>query len=212
MQKVFIQKSTHLFSGFTLVELLVVISIISVLASVIFTSLQGVRDKARAAKAASDGDAFKKAVEFYHDQMGFWPPDTGRGDDPGLVKTLPWRPDNPSFSLPLPACAPGPEYCPSGWNQLVQQKWSGPYLQSWPLTPWGGLYDYNYWPQGATRYPDLLQSGQPCVIPPGIYIGIQGDRNNENRISESMERYLLDQKIDSDGCLDGEAQLILMRL
>ena len=99
-----------------------------------------------------------------------------------------------------PACP----QCPVDWITQVQNKWRGPYIGSWPSTPWGGKYDYNYWPAGASRY--------GCTIPAGIYIGVQGDYNDNNMIPADAEQQLLNQKLDSDGCLDGESQMILYGL
>lgn len=185
--------------GFTLVELLVVISIISLLSSIVLTSVNSARDKGRVASAISTADAMRKAVEFYNDQMGFYPPDLGRGWDPGLTRALPWNPDTGDTTIP--SCG----QCPAGWDTIAQQRWSGPYLGSWPrFTPWNGKYDYNYWPTGTDRY--------GCTIPPGVYIGIQRDYADVNPISAKAEQIMLDARMDADGCLNGEAQIILFRL
>lgn len=186
-------------SGFTLIELLVVISIIGLLSSTIFASVNLARQKGGFAQAISNARALKTAAELYNDQMGFFPPDVGRGWDPGFMKALPWNPDTGATAIP--ACA----WCPTGWDTIVQQRWNGPYLASWPnFTPWNGKYDYNYWPSSSVRY--------GCTIPPGVYIGIQRDYADANPISQQAEQLMLDQKIDNDGCLNGEAQLILFRL
>ncbi|MBI3420876.1 MAG: prepilin-type N-terminal cleavage/methylation domain-containing protein [Candidatus Sungbacteria bacterium] len=185
-------------TGFTLIELLVVISIIGLLASIVLASLNSAREKGKAAQAMSNAGAFKRAIEFYNDQMGFYPPDMGRGWDPGFMKPLPWNPDTGATSIP--SCG----HCPAGWDTLVQQMWSGPYLQSWPsVTPWNGKYDYNHWPSGSSRY--------GCNIPAGVYIGIQRDYADINPISPVAEQLMLDQGIDGDGCLNGEAQVALFR-
>ena len=186
-------------TGFTLIELLVVISIIGLLASTILASVNLARQKGAFAQAVANGKAFKTAVEFYNDQMGFFPPDTDRGWDPGFTRALPWNPD--TGATVIPACA----WCPTGWDTIAAARWNGPYLASWPnVTPWNGKYDYNYWPSGSVRY--------GCTIPPGVYIGIQRDYDDLNPISAQAEQMMLDQRIDNDGCLNGEAQLILFRL
>lgn len=186
-------------TGFTLVELLVVISIIGLLSSTIFASVNLARQKGGFAQAIANAKALKTAAELYNDQMGFFPPDTGRGWDPGFMRALPWNPDTGATTIP--ACA----WCPAGWDTIAQQRWNGPYLASWPnFTPWNGKYDYNYWPSGSVRY--------GCTVPPGVYIGIQRDYADVNPISQQAEQLMLDQRIDNDGCLNGEAQLILFRL
>jgi prepilin-type N-terminal cleavage/methylation domain-containing protein len=52
-------------NGFTLIELLVVISIISLLSSVVLTSVNGARAKARDARRIADLKEMQKALEFY---------------------------------------------------------------------------------------------------------------------------------------------------
>ncbi len=186
-------------AGFTLVELLVVISIISLLSSIVLASVNGAREKGKVAQAVSNADAIRKALSFYNDQMGFDQLVISRRWSPGLTHALPWNPDTGATTIP--PC----DQCPAGWDTIVQQRWNGPYLASWPqFTPWGGKYDYNYWPSGASRY--------GCTIPPGVYIGIQRDYADVNPISQKAEQIMLDQKMDADGCLNGEAQIILFRL
>lgn len=59
--------------GFTLIELLVVISIISLLASIVFTSLNSARAKARDARRRTDLRQLQTALEFYFDANGSYP-------------------------------------------------------------------------------------------------------------------------------------------
>lgn len=194
------QKRLHKsLTGFTLIELLVVISIIGVLASVVLASTQSTREKGRAASAVVSAKALARAAELYNAKMNFYPPDVGRGWDPGFMQPLPFNPDTGASIIPV--CA----WCPPGWDTLASQQWDGPYLSSWPrLTPWNGKYDYNYWATGTVRY--------GCSVPAGVYIGIQRDYADINNISTAAEQWMLDQKTDSDGCLNGEAQILLFRL
>lgn len=59
--------------GFTLVELLVVISIISLLSSVVVASVNSARAKARDARRVSDLRQIVTALEFYYDTYGTYP-------------------------------------------------------------------------------------------------------------------------------------------
>lgn len=59
--------------GFTLVELLVVISIIGLLASVVLTSLNSARSKARDAKRIAEKRQVILALNSYYSSNGTWP-------------------------------------------------------------------------------------------------------------------------------------------
>jgi len=60
-------------SGFTLIELLVVIAIIGILSSVVLSSLNSARAKARDAKRLSDMHQMQVALELYHNSFGVYP-------------------------------------------------------------------------------------------------------------------------------------------
>lgn len=189
--------------AFTLIELLVVISVIGLLASVVLIALNSAREKARVAAVALTQRQLQKAVELYFDQMGFYPPDVGRGWDPGFAKPLPYNLDNGLDCNVSPADCPVCGQCPADWITRVQANWRGPYAV-WPATtPWNGEYDYNYWAAGTDRY--------GCLVSPGIYVGAQGDYANANTIPPGAEQELLNKQLDSDGCLNGESQMALQK-
>jgi prepilin-type N-terminal cleavage/methylation domain-containing protein len=60
-------------SGFTLIEMLVVIAIIAILTGIIMTNLVGSRAKSRDAKRASDLSQIALAIEQYFDRCDVYP-------------------------------------------------------------------------------------------------------------------------------------------
>jgi len=188
-------------TGFTLIEILIVVVIIATLATVTIVSLNipARFQQTKINAAMADASALKAATQLYFADMGFYPPDVNRGVDPGFTQPLPNRPDGSSGDMGI-ICY----NCPANWQTIVAQKWRGPYLVTWPAsTPWGGKYDYNYWRDGQTRY--------GCVVPPGIYAGIQGDYDNNNTVPQSAEQEMTSRGYDADGCVNGEVELILIK-
>ncbi len=59
--------------GFTLIELLVVIAIIGVLSSIVFSSVNGARAKARDSKRRQDMISLRTALELYRVSNGVYP-------------------------------------------------------------------------------------------------------------------------------------------
>jgi len=98
--------------GFTLIELLVVIVIIGLLAGIGIASFTGALNSSRTGTAIATAREMKDAVKRYWLDNGFYPPDVGRGMDPGFLKPLPNNPDTGATLSPLPACA----HCPTGWQ------------------------------------------------------------------------------------------------
>lgn len=60
-------------SGFTLVELLVVITIISILAALLMTNFVGIRQRGRDAQRKSDLRQIQAALELYRSDNGYYP-------------------------------------------------------------------------------------------------------------------------------------------
>ncbi len=194
--------------GFSLVEMLVVIANIAILSTIVIVGVQGAREKTNILVTGLQQRELTKAIELYYDDVGFYPPDVNRGWDPGFAKSLPSNPDiDAGDTVPSPYDTSGANcsHCPSNWETLVEARWNGPYVQEWPRqTKWRGKYDYNYWPDGATR--------GACTVTPGIYIGVQGDYQNNKIISQSSEETMIEKGFDSEQCINQESQMQLVSL
>ena len=61
--------------AFTLIELLIVISVIALLAALTFPAVTGARISMLRARARSERTQIETAIERYHDKLGYYPPD-----------------------------------------------------------------------------------------------------------------------------------------
>lgn len=109
-------KNSRLHHGFTLVELLVVISIIGLLSSIVLTSVNSARAKARDARRAADIRQVRTALEFYYDDHGSYPVAGtwfgGQGNCWGTV-TNDWVPGLAPQYIPTLPLDPRPTNCGS---------------------------------------------------------------------------------------------------
>jgi len=60
-------------SGFTLIELIVVIGIIAILFAILFPAVAGMRERAREKEAAITQKALETAIRAFRTEYGYWP-------------------------------------------------------------------------------------------------------------------------------------------
>lgn len=89
--------------GFSLIELLVVISIIGVLTAVLVMNLVGARERSRDAQKMQDLDSIKNALRLYYNDNQSYPPNlavlaTGTSYVSGLGNTAGWVYSQPGGS------------------------------------------------------------------------------------------------------------------
>ena len=84
-----VRQSSALRSGFTLVEIMVVVMIVGVLAALAIPAFSRARRNALATRTAQDFRTFEAAFEQYAMQNGHWPTDVNRGlVPPGMLPYL----------------------------------------------------------------------------------------------------------------------------
>jgi general secretion pathway protein G len=99
--------------GFTLIEIMVVILILGLLATIVVQSLRGATDKAKRTKAEADISELKTALDRYYLDNGSYPT-----SDQGLQALV---------------SAPTSGSIPANWE---------PYIERIPPDPWGHPYYY----------------------------------------------------------------------
>ena len=106
--------------GFTLIELMVVILIIGLLATIVVQSLRGATDKAKRVKAEADISEIKTALDRYYLDVGSYP----------------------SSEQGLQALVTAPNAAGVSQRGGGGGDYQGPYLEKLPPDPWGNLYVY----------------------------------------------------------------------
>ena len=112
-------------SGFTMVELLIVISIIGILALIAIPNLQKLRSRSKAGVFITHLKAYENALFMYCQDTGHYPPETDAGNDPGFLT-----------------------------NVNSDAKWRGPYMKKSQFNPQntsiGGVWDWDNFENNAS--------------------------------------------------------------
>ena len=108
-------RDRHQRSGFTLIEVLLVLTILVILASMVVVALGPIQRKSRISAARAQVGLLKTPLQAYQLSIGSYP----------------------TTSQGLPALRSSPT------DLSNPSKWEGPYLESnVPLDPWGNPYQY----------------------------------------------------------------------
>lgn len=141
--------------GFTLIEVMVVMGIISLLSGIAIPTYKGTQEKARITQAKKDLKDIRTALEILAMDTDRWPgPSTASEINDGLA--------NESWDLNLPEA--GLVATNGGFPG-----WNGPYLNSIPKDPWGNDYffDSDYQIDGADWA--VIGSFGPNEVGPNLY-------------------------------------------
>ncbi len=162
--------------GFTLVELLIVIAIITILAGIVLVGTNAAREKAKQAKASAEVRSLRQAADQLFIDTGAFPGGCAQASlkEPYVTVDPEVRLDLPSAGLASKPTAGdnsicnsvlvngvltapvGQLYCQSQckWTATEVARWHGPYISASQLVdPWGVPYimDYDYYGRGLSQ-------------------------------------------------------------
>ena len=149
--------SSNIYAGFTLIELIFSMLIISILAALFSITGKWVRDRALFAKFMTDIREIKIGVSRFEQDVGVFPPDVDRGIDPGLASKTGWKAGGHSAK----------------WETLDMKGWKGPYIKAWSRNPWGGLYDWDNYEPGYD-YMGIKGGAVYVTLKPATWGGTDG--------------------------------------
>jgi general secretion pathway protein G len=118
-------------SGFTLIEMLLVLFIIGILVTVVVVKFGGRQEEARITAARADIKAYSLALDMFELDNGFYP--TAEQGLDALVD--------------------------SAKSGVDAARWRGPYVQSIKKDPWGNAYVYRYPSAKNPRSYDIISYG-----------------------------------------------------
>lgn len=146
-------------TGFTLIEVLITIAIIGILGTIVLTTVNNIRDKARIAKAEAELDGFRSALELLAHDTEEWPGHQAVG----AVNT---GANNEVWDLSVASAG----LTATDGNYI---DWDGPYVETIQLDPWGNPYffdtDYDIDPSGAVQNAAALGSFGPNGVGQNLY-------------------------------------------
>jgi len=161
-------------SGFTLVEVLVVISIIGILSTLGNAAFTYARNRAKIVKAVANAEQIEKAINVLANDTLTWP----GGQE---IDKIGLGAGNEICNYPAANCtfdlsSPNAGIVATDGSYLG---WNGPYMTSIPKDPWGNYYFFD------TNY-QLKADGTSCdgdlICTPAVVVGSYGPNGVGNAI------------------------------
>lgn len=131
------QRSTKRSGGFTLLELIIVIAMIGILATVAMPALKNMPRRAAEAVLKQDLRTFRDLLDQYHGDKGYYPPELAALVDEGYLRVIPVDPITKSaeswvevYEIVDPDAPPAETDLPQGGSPGVIDVHSGSELMS----------------------------------------------------------------------------------
>ncbi len=133
--------------GFTLIEVVVTLSVVAILAAIMIPMISSNIKSARYAKARSDVNTIKDAIVKFRTDLGKWPVYDNANVYHNLLygdgsRDATWDTANPKLSLAFSLVQMPTIYNP-GPSVDGTPAWNGPYLGELKEDPWGYAYLVN---------------------------------------------------------------------
>jgi len=155
--------------GFTLIEMVVVVTIIAIIAGIITPYVFRQIESASKTKALAETKNIATAIAMYKKDTGFWP--TGAQG----ANTVEWLYGNggttpTSNDFNDGNAEPLYYYLRDNTGNRGGSNWDGPYMQAMPADPWGKRYIVSsdgFWGRGSASNPDnvwVLSAGPNGVV------------------------------------------------
>lgn len=159
------KKKAH---GFTIIELLVVIIVIAILASISIVTYNGIQQRARDAQREQDIAQIIKALELYYMRNGRYPLSSGSTALNGYWST---------------------SYEPTSWANVMTQL--TPFVSSLPVDPKNdGVFGYEYYTNaaGAALYCGASGTQQMFILGYRLESGAQKQRTSGTCATSALTR------------------------